>query len=83
MAPRPRKGSTAKGVSKLSRGHFGHPGVRSYPMNTVKRFHNALARSAQKGTSGNPAQMIKRGLRAPNPAVRAAARKAQARRRAR
>jgi len=81
--PRPRQGSTAKGVGKLSRAHFAHPGVRAYPINTVKRFHAALAYSARKTTSGNPGQIVSRGLRAPNPAVRAAARRAQARRRKR
>ena len=81
--PRPRQGSSAKGVKRLSRGHFAHPGVRAYPINTVKRFHNALARSASKRTSGNPSQVIRRGLRAPNPAVRAAARRARDRRRKR
>ena len=80
VAPRPRSPSTAKGVSKLPKSSFAHPGVRAYPIDTVKRFHNALARSAQKGTSGNPGQVIRAGLKAPNASVRAAARRARDRR---
>jgi hypothetical protein len=79
--PRPRQGSTARGVKNLSRGKFAHPGVRAYPVNTVKRFHAALAFSARSTTSGNPSQIIKAGLRQKNPSVRAAAKRAQARRR--
>jgi hypothetical protein len=70
-------------VSKLPRSAFAHPGVKAYPVNTVKRFHAALAYSARKTTSGNPSQIIKAGLRQKNPAVRAAARRAQAKRKAR
>jgi len=81
--PRPRQGSTARGVRRLPRSKFAHPGVRAYPVNTVKRFHAALAYSARKTTSGNPSQIIRAGLRQKNTAVRAAARRAQARRRKR
>ena len=80
MAPRPRQGSSAKGVSKLKRSQFAHPGVRAYPVNTVKRFHAALAYSGRKTTSGNPTQVIKAGLRQKNTAVKAAAKRAQAKR---
>jgi hypothetical protein len=78
--PRPRQGSTAKGVSKLPRSAFAHPGVKAYPVNTLKRFHAALAFSARKTTSGNPSQIIQAGLKQPNASVRAAAKRAQARR---
>ena len=81
--PRPRQGSSAKGVSRLRRSQFAHPGVRAYPVNTVKRFNAALAYSARKTTSGNPSQIIRAGLRQKNATVRAAARRAQARRRKR
>ena len=61
--PRPRKGSTAKGVGRLPKSAFAHPGVRAYPVNTVRRFNAALAYSARSTTSGNPAQIIRAGLR--------------------
>ena len=80
-SPRPRQGSTAKGVNRLPNKAFAHPGVRAYPVNTVKRFHAALAYSSRKTTSGNPGQIIRAGLRQPNASVRAAAKRAQARRR--
>lgn len=81
MAPQPRKGSTAKGVKKLPPSSFAHPGVRAYPVNTVKRFNAALSFSARKTTSGNPSQVIAAGLKQKNPAVRAAAKRARIRRR--
>lgn len=78
--PRPRQGSTAKGTKALPRSAFAHPGVKAYPVNTVKRFHAALAYSARSTTSGNPAQIIRAGLKQKSPAVRAAAKRARARR---
>jgi hypothetical protein len=81
--PRPRQRSTAKGVKRLPKSSFAHPGVRAYPVNTVKRFRAALAYSARSTTSGNPSQIIKAGLRQKNASVRAAAKRAQARRRKR
>lgn len=53
MAPRPGRKSTAKGVKRLPSSAFAYPRTREYPINTKKRAKNALARAAQKGTSGS------------------------------
>jgi hypothetical protein len=53
MAPRPGQKSTAKGVKRLPSSAFAYPRTREYPINTKKRARNALARAAQRGTSGS------------------------------
>ena len=53
MAPRPGRKSTAKGVKRLPSSAFAYPKTREYPINTVKRARNALARAKQSGTSGS------------------------------
>ena len=50
--PRPKRASTAKGTKKLKSSQFAYPKTRQYPINTLKRARNALARAKQKGTSG-------------------------------
>jgi hypothetical protein len=62
MAPRPRRASTAKGTSKLPASAFAYPKTRQYPINTPKRARAALARAAQKGTSGSYA-VVARAVR--------------------
>jgi len=37
---------------KLPKSAFAYPSKRKYPIDTPKRARNALARAAQKGTSG-------------------------------
>lgn len=59
MAPRPRRKSTAKGTKKLKSSQFAYPKTRQYPINTKKRARNALARAAQKGTSGTYAHVAR------------------------
>jgi len=59
MAPRPRQASTAKGVKRLPSSAFAYPKTRQYPINTVKRAKNALARAAQPGTSGTYAHVAR------------------------
>ena len=38
---------------------FAYPSTRSYPIDTVKRARNALARAAQKGTKGSYAHVAR------------------------
>ena len=80
MAPRPRARSTAKGVGRLKASQFAYPKARKYPINTAKRFNNALARAGSKKTAGSRATIVKRGLASRNTAVRAAAKRAAKRR---
>jgi hypothetical protein len=84
--PRPRPGtpSTAKGARNLKPSQYAYPkpggkGRGKYPISTVKKFRAALAYGGRKTTAGSRARIIQRGLRAPNAAVRAAARRARAR----
>ena len=44
----------------LKASSFGLPGKRKYPINTVKRGRNALARVAQHGTPAEKAQVRRR-----------------------
>lgn len=60
MAPRPKRKSTAKGTSKLKSSDFAYPKTRQYPINTLKRARNALARAAQPGTSGSYSHVRKK-----------------------
>lgn len=60
MARRPSAKSTAKGTSKLPSSAFAYPSKRSYPIDTVKRAKNALARAAQSGTSGSYSHVAKK-----------------------
>ena len=60
MAKRPKRKSTAKGTKKLKASDFAYPKTRQYPINTKKRARNALARAAQKGTSGSYSVVAKR-----------------------
>ena len=80
VAPRPRARSTAKGVRRLRASQFAYPKQRKYPINTAKRFNNALARAGSKKTAGSRAMIVKRGLRSSNASVRAAAKRAAKRR---
>jgi hypothetical protein len=45
--------SSAKGTRHLKASSFAYPKKRAYPINTKARARNALARAAQKGTSGS------------------------------
>ena len=58
--PRPRRKSTAKGVKRLKASDFAYPKTRKYPINTLKRARNALARAKQKGTSGSYSHVAKK-----------------------
>jgi hypothetical protein len=40
-------------VKRLKASDFAYPKTREYPINTLKRARNALARAKQKGTSGS------------------------------
>ena len=51
--PSPRKKSTAKGTKRLPKSAFAYPSKRKYPINTVKRARNALARAKQSHTFGS------------------------------
>jgi hypothetical protein len=82
--PRPSAPSTAKGARNLKRSQYAYPkpggkGRGKYPISTVKKFRAALSYSARKTTAGSRATIIRRGLKAPSPSVRAAARRARAR----
>lgn len=61
--PRPRRASTARGTRRLPSSAFAYPKTRQYPINTKRRARNALARSAQRGTSGNYATVRRAVLR--------------------
>ena len=60
MAPRPKRASTAKGTKRLPSSAFAYPKTRQYPINTLKRARNALARAAQPGTSGSYSHVLKK-----------------------
>jgi hypothetical protein len=80
--PRPSAPSTAKGARNLSPSQYAYPkpggkGRGKYPITSVKKFRAALAYGGRKTTAGSRATIIKRGLKAPNPQVRAAARRAR------
>jgi hypothetical protein len=60
MAPRPKRASTAKGTKKLPSSAFAYPKTRQYPINTLKRARNALARAAQPGTSGSYSVVLRK-----------------------
>jgi hypothetical protein len=82
--PRPSRPSTAKGARNLKRSQYAYPkpggkGRGKYPISTVKKFRAALSYAARKTTAGSRATIIKRGLKAPNASVRAAARRARSR----
>ena len=57
--PSTRK-SSAKGTSKLPRSAFAYPSKRKYPINTVKRAKNALARAKQSNTFGSYSHVAKK-----------------------
>ena len=58
--PSPGKKSTAKGTSKLPASAFAYPSKRKYPINTVKRARNALARAKQSHTFGSYSHVAKK-----------------------
>ena len=45
---------------KLPASAFAYPSRRAYPIDTLKRAKNALARAAQKGTSGSYATVARK-----------------------
>jgi hypothetical protein len=49
----------AKRRSALPNGAFAYPRTRRYPIDTKARARNALARAAQKGTSGSYAHVAR------------------------
>lgn len=53
------KKSSAKGTKSLPSSAFAYPKSRAYPINTKARARNALARAAQKGTSGSYAHVAR------------------------
>jgi len=52
--------SSAPGTRRLPSSAFAYPRQRAYPINTKARARNALARAAQKGTSGTYAHVARR-----------------------
>lgn len=52
--------STAKGTAKLPKSAFAYPSKRKYPINTVKRAKNALARAKQSHTFGSYSHVAKK-----------------------
>ena len=52
---------TAKQRAKLPASAFAYPKTRRYPVHDPSHARNALARVAQKGTSGSPAK-VKRAV---------------------
>jgi uncharacterized protein DUF6582 len=49
----------AKKRKSLRKSQFAYPRTRKYPIDTLKRARNALARAAQKKTSGTYAHVAK------------------------
>jgi len=58
--PSPGKKSTAKGTKRLPKSAFAYPSKRKYPINTVKRARNALARAKQSHTFGSYSHVAKK-----------------------
>lgn len=58
--PSPGKKSTAKGTKKLPKSAFAYPSKRKYPINTLKRARNALARAKQSHTFGSYSHVAKK-----------------------
>jgi hypothetical protein len=56
-ARRQKTRSSAKGAYRLPSSAFAYPKQRAYPINTVARRRNALARAAQPGTFGTKAHV--------------------------
>lgn len=50
---------SAKKRRSLPRSAFAYPRTRKYPIDTKARARNALARAAQKGTSGSYAHVAR------------------------
>ena len=50
---------SARARAKLPSSSFALPGQRKYPIDTLKRAKNALARSAQKKTAGSYSTVAK------------------------
>lgn len=50
----------ARRRSKLPASAFAYPRTRKYPIDTVARARNALARAAQSGTSGTYAHVARK-----------------------
>lgn len=59
---------TAKKRRSLPKSSFAVPGRRAYPVDTVKRARNALARVAQHGTPAEKAA-VKRKVRSRYPSI--------------
>jgi hypothetical protein len=57
--PRPRRPSTAAGVSKLPNSAFAYPKSRKFPINTKARARNALARASHSGNAGTYTHVAK------------------------
>lgn len=49
----------ARRRQKLPRSAFAYPRTRKYPIDTPRRARNALARAAQRGTSGSYAHVAR------------------------
>ena len=60
QTPRPKRASTAKGTKRLPASAFAYPKTRQYPINTIARARNALARAAQPGTSGSYSHVLRK-----------------------
>lgn len=60
MARKRMTKSSAKGTKRLPASAFAYPKKRAYPINTKKRARNALARAAQKKTSGSYSVVARR-----------------------
>jgi hypothetical protein len=54
--------SSAAGAYRLPNSAFAYPKQRAYPINTVRRRRNALARAAQPGTFGSKSH-VERAIR--------------------
>jgi hypothetical protein len=52
--------STAKGTKRLPKSAFAYPSKRKYPINTLKRARNALARAKQSHTFGSYSHVAKK-----------------------
>jgi Family of unknown function (DUF6582) len=63
------KRSGAKGAKRLKASSFAYPKKRAYPINTKARARNALARAAQKGTSGSY-RTVERKVNAKYPSIK-------------
>lgn len=68
---------SAKRRKALPKSSFAYPSTRKYPIDTKARARNALARAAQKGTSGSYAHVAAAVRRKWGSAIKSVAKKSR------